>query len=230
MRKQRIGRRQRKKQKTLIIFSMIGIVCLFSAGYAAFSSNFLVSGKGTIVEKPITIEDLKEKKVDSDDGLYIDPTEEGRYVYRGKKTDNYISFNNELWRIIGIESDDSLKIIRNEVVKNKEFDVANHRSTAKNTYCLTPDRGCNVFSQVSGNFMPPDKKYSGTVTEDSSIKEYLNSTYLDSLNEEAGNQMVSHSFNIGAVEFLNQTGGDTLEKNTMGEKCIHGMDLLVLQM
>lgn len=27
---------------------MIGIICLFSAGYAAFSSNFLVSGKGTI--------------------------------------------------------------------------------------------------------------------------------------------------------------------------------------
>ena len=29
---------------------MIGIICLFSVGYATFSSNFLVSGKGTIVD------------------------------------------------------------------------------------------------------------------------------------------------------------------------------------
>ena len=197
---------------------MIGIIFLFSAGYAAFSSNFLVSGKGTIVEKPITIEELKDKKIDTGDGLYIDQAEENRYVYRGENPDNYISFNNEMWRIIGIESDGSLKIIKNEIVRNIEFDVANHRSTTKNTYCLTQDRGCNVYSQVVGNFMPPDKKYSGTVTEDSTIKEYLNNSYFDTLNTDSKNQLISHNFNIGAVEFLNQNGGDTLEKNVNSEK------------
>jgi len=98
------------KQKIIIIL-VVGIVFLFSAGYAAFSSNFLIGGKGIIVEKPISIDTLKDKKVDSGDGLYIDSTEENRYVYRGESPDNYISFNNELWRIIGIESDNSLKIM-----------------------------------------------------------------------------------------------------------------------
>jgi len=67
-----------------------------------------------IPPKPtLTIEDLMTKEVTEGDGLYIDTYEEGRYVYKGANPDNYITLNNELWRIIAIESDKSLKIIRN---------------------------------------------------------------------------------------------------------------------
>ena len=60
---------------------MIGFVCMFSVGYAAFSSEFLISGKGTIVEKTITSENLKQLVVINGDGLYKDPVEANRYVY-----------------------------------------------------------------------------------------------------------------------------------------------------
>lgn len=46
---------------------MAAVVCFFSVGYAAFSSNFLVSGKGTIIEKSIAIDELKDKKVTEGD-------------------------------------------------------------------------------------------------------------------------------------------------------------------
>ena len=41
-----------------------------------------------------------------------DPGGNPRYV--GKSPNNYVSFNNELWRVIGV-FDGQVKIIRNEV-------------------------------------------------------------------------------------------------------------------
>lgn len=138
MRKHR--RRDRKKQKRIIAFSTIGIIGLFSIGYAAFSSNFLVSGKGTIVEKPITIDELKDKKCNTTigDGLYIDTYENDRCIYKGTNPDNFISFNNELWRIIAIENDNSLKIMRNGSIGDMAWDSSNSnnwkRPATLNTY------------------------------------------------------------------------------------------------
>jgi surface protein len=43
--------RRRKKQNKVVILLIIEIIFLLSAGYAAFSSNILVSGTGTIIEK-----------------------------------------------------------------------------------------------------------------------------------------------------------------------------------
>ena len=53
--------------------------------------------------------------VTSGDGLYEDETETDRYFYRGKDPQNYLLFNNELWRILSIQSDGTIKIIRNEI-------------------------------------------------------------------------------------------------------------------
>ena len=98
------------------------------------------------------------------------------------------------------------------------YDVENHRLTENNTYCTNPQWGCGVFAAVSGTFQTPDGKYSGTVTEDSSIKEYLNNTYYPTLNETAKTQIQSHAFNIGSVQWLDESGNDSIQKNIAGEK------------
>lgn len=54
--------------------------------------------------------------VSSGSGLYEN------YVYKGRHPDNYISFNNELWRILSFESDGSIKIIKNESIGDMAFD------------------------------------------------------------------------------------------------------------
>lgn len=162
--------------------------------------------------------------VTSGDGLYEDQYEDGRYVYRGSEPNNYIQFNNELWRIIAKETDGTYKIIRDEILPQNAnytpmaYDVENHRLTENNTYCTNPQRGCGVFAAVSGTFQTPDGKYSGTVTEDSSIKEYLNNTYYPTLNGTAKTQVQSHTFNIGSVQFLDVSGNDSIQKNIAGEK------------
>ena len=168
-----------------------------------------------------TIGGQEVELVESGDGLYEDSYEAGRLIYRGQNPDNYITFNGETWRIIAKEADGTYKIIRNDVLAKRAFDEENHRSTEKNSYCDDPSSGCGVYAAVSGTFSSPSGSQSGTVTEDSSIKIYLNDDYYtNNINSTAKGQMISHSFNIGAVEYLDESGAeaDSIGKNIAGEK------------
>ena len=182
-----------------------------------------VQDDGSILPEPEgpSIGGISVPTVESGDGLYADEYEPGRYIYRGQDPDNYITFNNETWRIISKEADGTYKIIRNDVLSNRAFDAVNHRSTDNNSYCTSPQYGCGVYAAVSGTFSSPSGSQSGTVTEDSSIKIYLNDDYyVNNINSTAKDQMTSHSFNIGAVEYLDRSGAeaDSIEKNIVGEK------------
>ena len=65
---------------------------------------------------------LKAKVVTSGDGLYTDSTEVGRYIYRGANPNNYITLGTDTYRIISVESDNTLKVIKNGSIGNKVFD------------------------------------------------------------------------------------------------------------
>ena len=211
-------RRQMKKQKRIIIISSLCLLLCLCVGYAAFQTTLSITAKGNIIDNSV---DITDNVVTEGDGLYEDIYEEGRYVYRGQDPDNYIMFNDELWRIIAKETDGTYKIIRNDVLAKRAFDEANHRSTANNSYCTSPRYGCGVYAAVEGTFSSPSGTQSGTVTEDSSIKIYLNDDYYtNNINATAKEQMTSHSFNIGAVERLDQSGAeaDSIEKNIAGEE------------
>ncbi len=212
-------RRQMKKQKRIIIVSSLCLLLCLCVGYAAFQTTLTLKAKGNIKEMPnCEMGGIKVNTVTDGDGLYKDIYEEERCVYRGQDPDNYIMFNDELWRIIAKETDGTYKIIRNDVLAIRPFD--NQNRTASSTYC-TNASGCGVYAAVSGTFSSPSGSKSGTVTEDSSIKLYLNDDYYtNNINETAKGQMTSHIFNIGAVERLNQSGAeaDSIEKNIAGEK------------
>ena len=211
-------RRKMKKQKRIIIVSSLCLLLCLCVGYAAFNTQLSIRAKGNILDNSV---DITDDVVTEGDGLYEDIYEEGRYVYRGQDPDNYITFNGETWRIIAKETDGTYKIIKNDVLAKRPFDEANHRSTENNSYCTDPSNGCGVYAAVEGTFSSPSGSQSGTVTEDSSIKIYLNEDYyVNNINSTAKGQMTSHSFNIGAVEYLNQSGAETdsIEKNIAGEK------------
>ena len=159
--------------------------------------------------------------VSSGDGLYEDSYENGRYIYRGQSPNNYVEFNNELWRIIAKETDGTYKIIRDEVLpETMPFDPVGYRSYENNTYCtnLQTNKGCGVYGKVSGTYRSPDGRLSGTVTEDSSIADYLNGEYYNGLTEIARAQIQQHVYYIGPVEYYDETGNDSISKNIAGEK------------
>ena len=78
--------------------------------------------------------------------------------------------------------------------------------------------GCGVYGKVSGTYQRPDGRFSGTVTEDSSIADYLNGEYYNGLTSIARAQIQQHATNIGPVEYYDITGNDSLSKNIAGEK------------
>ncbi len=204
-------RRKRRKQRKIIIISSLTLLFIMAVGYAAFQTNINITAKGNILEEETTINELKTKVTTSGDGLYKDTTETGRYIYRGANPNNYISFNNELWRIISIENDNTLKIIRNESIGNMAWDLVNTRDSSTSTYCLSTTYGCNVWAATSnlvgkpsiftlyypnGNPNTDTTRFSGTVTADSSLNTYLNKTYIKTLNDDS-RYIVNHNFNVG---------------------------------
>ena len=164
--------------------------------------------------------------VSSGDGLYVDSYESGRYIYRGQSPNNYVEFNNELWRIIAKETDGTYKIIRDELLPQNAgyvamtFDELHYRSDENNTYCidLHYNWGCGVYGKVSGTYQSPDGQLSGTVTEDSSIADYLNGEYYNGLTPTARAQIQQHVYYIGSVEYYDVSGNDSISKNIAGEK------------
>ena len=62
--------------------------------------------------------------VTSGDGLYIDDIE-CRYFYKGTNPNNYITFNGETagWRIMSVECDGAIKIMRINSIGNMAFDT-----------------------------------------------------------------------------------------------------------
>lgn len=150
-----------------------------------------------------TLECTPENVVTEGDGLYED--EEGKCVFKGKNPNNYIRFNNELWRVISLEKDGTIKIMRNESTISQAFDEANSRNENAGTYCANSENGCNAWT-TSDNFVNGDTN--GNVLKDSTLNTYLNSTYLDQIRENKIN-IATHSWNIGPItanndDFVNQ--------------------------
>ena len=98
--------------------------------------------------------------VSSGDGLYVDEYETGKYTYKGGNPNNYVTFNGEEagWRIVSINPDKTIKIVRIESLVNKAWDDSSEygdrnwaRPASLNTY-LNNDYynrlGANVKKQI----------------------------------------------------------------------------------
>ena len=75
----------------------------------------------------------------SGDGIYRDLYESGRYIYKGANPNNYITFNGEKagWRIISIEPDGTMKIMKIASIGNIAWDTSNKNTWSQsslNTY------------------------------------------------------------------------------------------------
>ena len=200
-------RRKRRKQRKIIIITSIALLFVLATGYAAFQTNLNITAKGNILEKGIRPIELKNNVVTSGQGLYLDNLENNRYVYKGENPNNYIWFNNELWRIIAIENDNTLKIIRNESDDTVLYDSAYSTSSGRRfnlstTYCKTfadsnTYYGCNAWNSVSGNYT--SSGVTGTVTEDAELNIYFNQTFYNSINIKDRQLITRHKFYKGPI-------------------------------
>ncbi len=216
----KIRRKREKRKKKIIIVSVFLCLIIMTSGYAAFSTNISLNAKGNIKTKPIDIGGVDVPPVTEGDGLYEDEYEEGRYVYKGTDPNNYIMFNNELWRIISKEADGTYKIVRNEVLLNRSFDTEGIRTTGYCSQGQAEINGCNAWSSTAHMAGSPSEfrngDYSGSVDDDSEMLTYLNGEYLNSITVNK-DKIVNHDYGIGAVvsdnnDLAAQTAGENSYK------------------
>ena len=144
--------------------------------------------------------------VESGDGLYADEYESGKYTYKGANPNNYITFNNETWRIISISSDGSLKIMKNEIIGKMAWD-----STRSNDWA----RPSTLNTYLNDTYLPTI-----TINQDKIVSHTWsiggvtssNSDLADQINDENGTQ--SQSASVGMI-----TVSEYLRANTNTEQC-----------
>jgi len=222
--------KKRKRQTKLLIIGSVCLLSIMTVGYATFSTTLNISAKGNIINNKTTSETIKDKYCNesSGDGLYKDTTEEGRCVYRGANPDNYITFNGEEagWRIISIETDGTIKIMKMDNLGNRAFDTTNGRYQGSSGYCNNNRYGCNVWGSAStmldasgNNVETMPRQVNSTAytlpTEESSMTKYLNNDYYGTLTNEAKDQIDIHLWNAGP---LNYGSGQSLETDVSQEK------------
>ena len=117
-----IGRRRRKrikKQNMIVLAISFILISILTVGYAAFSTNITLTVKGNYT-KIMSIDDLKGTAVTSGDGLYNNG--DGTYTYKGGSPANYLKLGTDIYRIMGIESDNTLKVIKEDSLGNIVWD------------------------------------------------------------------------------------------------------------
>ena len=123
----------------------------------------------------------------ADSTLQIGATESiTEYRYRGASPKNYVTFNNEIWRIIGVfPTDDGtgnienrIKLIRNESIGNKYWNTTQVTSTS-------------TYNNWTG----------------ATLNTELNTTYLNSLTSEAQNMIGNTKYYLGGKNVSYNNGG-----------------------
>ena len=201
-------RRKLKKQKQMIIISSLCLLLCLCVGYAAFNTQISLKAKGNIKKVTSASKLRKLSNAKSSDGLFADPYENGRYIFKGADPNNYITFNNEEWRILSVEYDDTIKIVRNSSLEEN----------------LPWNTGSNLDWSQSSLSKYLNETYSNSLLDADSVVEHnfavgaltLNSDYSSlSLND----QVTSENGNYWSGKVGLLTASEYLRANANSEEC-----------
>ena len=201
----------------------------YSAEYKGVEKK--VKRKVIVGENLVTyITNLYEDSITrASNNLKKDNTEDKNIRYYGANPNNYVRFNNELWRIIGIFGN-NVKLIRNDRLGWLSWDTS--ESTVNSGY------GINQWGER--------KDTSGNIYEGADLQVYLNKMYYggievtcyndlnntkttcpkDSngnfleLDDVAKNLIDNHTWNIGAMRYISRTNTLTFYQAERGS--VHG--------
>ena len=131
------------------------------------------------------------------EGLKIDNTSDQNIRYYGANPNNYVRFNNELWRIIGVFGN-NVKLIRSEKIGDLSWD-----SSASS---VNDGWGVNEWSQADLKNYLNTMYYGGTsVTCYGGTKNSTTTCPTNTLDETSKSLIDYHTWKIGAIEESKRT-------------------------
>ena len=150
-------------------------------------------GKGTIFIKNLYDNEILRVT----NGLKKDNTSDANIRYEGANPNNYVSFNDELWRIIGVFGD-NIKLVRNEELGALSWDSSD--SSINDGY------GVNEWSQADLKEYLNTMYYGGTsVTCYGESKNSTKTCPTGSFNSTAKSMTNNYTWNTGAINYEDET-------------------------
>ena len=217
----------------LIIFTIsilaFGIIKIYAATYFPSSSTTYDNSKSGMKSNNVqnALDELynvcKPEKggetilnqvnvVTTGDGLYKDNYEEGRYFYKGANPNNYVTFNNELagWRILSIESDGRIKIIRDIIIGSMEWAIGHNDWNSSNIKTYLNQTYYNTLTTTAKEQIALSNFSIGAATQN-------NDNLADQINTENSKKWNGKIGLITASDYLransNQSSCETMNKN-----------------
>ena len=224
---------QTKNKKTFNIgaYSTCLIILILSMGYALLNEELSVEATGIIGSPPgeklsDVILSNEEATLNNGNGLY---QYNSKYYFSGIDVNNYVEFNDEIWRIVSIEEDGSVKIVKDSVVEISK--IAQYESISAfwpnyyNNYVKEYNKN-QITSQGRVPFdirgrRPIDTTLSNSycintkngcnaydkgtfldliVDDESIMKLYLEEVFFPNMTKTAQEQIQNYTLNIGIVE------------------------------
>ena len=242
----------------LIILVLLILVCVGYTSYALFSisktSNNIIElevGEMTKLATETLIsqtDNLNESGLytithNADSTLQIGATESvTEYRYRGASPKNYVSFNNEVWRIIGLfptedengNIENRIKLIRNESIGDYYWDLGTtaYNYDSKNDNMLLDNKDTYKVDYLEGEenyniiFTAPEQcsNCSNNWARPATLNTYLNGDYYNTLTSEAQSMISSSKYYLGGYNATSQTSQDmySYERKISGSSYYYG--------
>ena len=143
------------------------------------------------------------------EGLKIDNTSDQNIRYYGSDPNNYVSFNNELWRIIGVFGN-NVKLVRSEKLGDLSWDSSESS--------INGGWGVNEWSQADLQVYLNKMYYGGTTVTCYGGQNNLTTTCpTNKLNSESKSLIDNHTWNTGAIDGTDTTivNQETFALNTV---------------
>ena len=173
--------------------------------------------------QPSAVEYIADLDLTSN-GLEVDDTDDQNLRYVGSNPNNYISFNNETWRIIGLfdvynndtnTTEKLIKIIRNEALGNYSWDTS--ESSINSGYGINEWSQADLMKELNNDYLDTSKT-SGTTTWYNGSNNIKNGSYDYSKNIKSGyiDKIANVRWNLGGISSSSNSTKTfyTLERGT----------------
>ena len=116
----------------------------------------------------------------SESGVYKTEDDDGEsYYFRGKIDNNYVSFANNIWRIVRINGDGSIRLIHASDIGTSKFNLAR-----KVGYTYDNESECTKESPCISDYNKETSAFANNKTAtDSIVKTYLEEWYINNLKD-----------------------------------------------
>ena len=168
--------------------------------------TYTITSNQNIVTKSIEYASSLTNKMYSKSGVYKTEDDEGEsYYFRGKIDNNYVSFANQIWRIVRINGDGSIRLIRNDRVGTSKF---NSSKTSDKFLGYTYDNESNCTKEN-----PCISDYNNETSTFINNKTVTNSTIKTNLENWYINNLANYNDKIVLGDYCNDTSISKVSKS-----------------